>query len=142
MVDLRSVDFRSRKKTRPGENRRGHIEEIKPGQLRGDVEVRVKKRANRPDVLPVPLEHVRAYAHRLDGVWDDMFAEIRKRVVQQFANNIPVKNVNAHRRQEQLARIRDLEFLIPIALQAERVLNRGIFRLLHKSCYPSILIHL
>src|SRR5262245_25320127 len=62
VFDVRAVDLGPGKKTRTGEDRRGHVKKVEPRQLGGDIDVRFEEGADRADVLPVTLEYKREYA--------------------------------------------------------------------------------
>ena len=67
VIDLRPIDLRSRQKTRAGENRRAHVEEIEARQLGSEIEVRFEEGADGSDVLPVALENIGEHAMGFDG---------------------------------------------------------------------------
>ena len=101
VIDLGAVDLRAGQEARPAEDRRGHVEEVEARQLVGDVEVGLEEGADGPDVLPVALEDEGEDAQVLDGVGDDVLAEIGQGVVQQAAEDVAVEDVDAHGGQEQ-----------------------------------------
>ena len=103
VVNLRAVDLGAGQIARAAENRRAHVEEIEPRQFGDQVQVGLEKRADGADVLPVTLKDVGENAVRVDGVRDDVLAEIGQGIVQQFADELAVENVNAHRGQERFA---------------------------------------
>ena len=48
----------------------------------------------------------------LDGVGDDMVAEIGQGIVKQFADEFAIENVNAHRGEQAFAAVLDFEFCL------------------------------
>src|SRR5262249_10180162 len=77
VVHLCAVDFRRGQEARSGEDRRAHVEKVEPRQLGGYVEIGLEKRADRSDVLPIPLKNVGEHTVCLNGAGDDVFAEVR-----------------------------------------------------------------
>ncbi len=142
MVDVRPVDLRSGQKPRTRKHRRAHVEEIEPRQLRRHVQVRLEKRPDRPNVLPVALVHVRINPVRLDRVRDDVLPEIRQAVVQQPDQHVPVEHINAHRRQEQFPLVLDFELRVRLLRNLQRFQHRRVLRLLHKPRDPPVPVHL
>ena len=67
-----------------------------------------------------------------DGVRDDVFAEIGVRVVEQFAKDVAVEDVNAHRGQELFVPAFDPQLGVPLDRQPQRILHRRILGLLDK----------
>jgi len=128
VINVSAVDFGAGQIPRAAENRRAHVEEVEPRQFRHEVEVRLEKRADGADVLPVALKNVGEHAARTDGVRDDVLAKIRQRVVKQFADQTAVENVNAHRGEVQFAATLDAQFSVPLGRQPERVEQGGVGR--------------
>ena len=58
MVNLRAVDLGAGQIARARKNRRAHVEEIETRQFGDQVQVRLEKRADGADVLPVALINV------------------------------------------------------------------------------------
>ena len=84
VVNLRAVDFGAGQKARAAENRRVHVKEIEARQFGNEIEVRLEKRADGADVLPIALKNVGENAARLDGLGNDVLAEIGQRIVEQL----------------------------------------------------------
>lgn len=58
VVNSRAVNFTGGQKARAREDGRGHIEEIKLGQLAGRIKISIEKRFNRADILPITLIYI------------------------------------------------------------------------------------
>src|SRR2546426_7385199 len=91
VINGRAVDFRGRQKAWPREYWRAHVEKVKARQFGGHIEARLKKGPDRSDVLPVPLEHVRVNAMGVDGLGNDMLAEIGEFILQQLDDDVAVE---------------------------------------------------
>ena len=88
MIDLCAVDFRAGQEARAGEDRRVHVEKIEPWQFRSEIKVGFEEGADRSDVFPITLEHVGIDAIGLNGMRNDVLAEIGVVVVEQMADQI------------------------------------------------------
>src|SRR5262245_42180311 len=53
-------------------------------------------------IFPITLEYISVYIQFLDRLRNDVFSEVRQRVLQQPENYIAAEHVNPHRCQEQL----------------------------------------
>ena len=62
----------------------------------------------------------------LNALRNNMLAEVRERVVQQLADDLPIEDVNAHRGQEKLPIAFDAQFRMPFIRQPQRVWVRGL----------------
>src|SRR5579884_3694551 len=132
MINLRAVDLRAGQKARARKHRRAHVKEIETRQFGSDVQVRLEKRADGPDVLPIALVHIGKNAMGLDGVGDDVFSKICMRVIQQLHQDFAVEHINAHRRQEQFAFFLDFEFPVGSAIDLQRIQHRRFLRFFHE----------
>src|SRR5262252_4498889 len=90
VVDLCPIDLRGGQEARPCENGRAHVKEVKPRQFLSEIEVRLEKRADCADILPVTLKDVGEDARFLDSVGDDVLAEIRVGILEQLHQHLPV----------------------------------------------------
>src|ERR1043166_3832996 len=115
VIYLSAINFRPGQKAWPAENRRCHVEEIKARQLARYIQISFEKCADSSNVLPITLKDRRIDFQVLDGLWDNVFAEIGERVIQQAADDVAVEDVNAHRGEEQVAVAFDVEPGIPLA---------------------------
>src|SRR5438105_2742337 len=113
MINLRAVNFRAGQEARAAEDRGGHVEKIETRQLAGDVKVRFEESADGADVFPVALKDGGKDAAILDGLGDDVFAEIGELVVEEALDHLAVENVDAHRGEEKLAIAFDAEPFVP-----------------------------
>ena len=104
MVDLRAVDLGAGQIARAGKDGRAHVEEIEARQFADEVEVRLEKCADGADVLPVALKDEGKNAAGLDGLGDNVLAEVGQRVIEQIVDDGAVENVDAHRGQKKFAR--------------------------------------
>src|SRR5580765_8534342 len=132
VVNLGTVDFGAGQKARAAENGRSHVEEVEARQFAGDVEVGFEKRADGADVFPIALKYRGEYAHFVDGLGDDVLAEIGHRIVEKFLDYIPTEHVDAHRGEKEFAVPFNAEPRIPFNRQLQGVLNSGIGCLLNE----------
>src|ERR1700722_6261279 len=142
VIDLRRVDLGGRQKARAGENRSAHVEKIEPRQLRHQVQAGLEVRANRPHVLPVSLENKGLQFVRVDGVGNDVLAEVGVRVVQLLQHYFAFEEVNAHRGQQVILLGLQLQLFPDGAIYPQRILNGRVLGLLHESCDAHGLINL
>ena len=84
---------------RPRKDRRTHVEKVEARQLGCYVEIGLEKGPDRPDVLPVALKNVGEHAVGLNGAGNDVFAEVRESVVEQFDQDVAVEYIDTHRRE-------------------------------------------
>ena len=63
---------------------------------------------------------------RVDGARDDVQAEIGQRIVEQFADQIAVEKVNAHRGEKHVAAALDLKPGLHLRRQLEQIELRGL----------------
>ncbi len=77
------------------------VEKVELGVRTGEHQVGLVERAYRPDIRPVAFEPVAEHGMVLDGVGDDMCAEIIEGfLLQQVAEQFCIEEVDAHRAQE------------------------------------------
>src|SRR5437762_1448187 len=92
MVNLGAIDLGAGKEPGPAEDGRSHVEEIEARQFTGDIEVRFKEIADRANVFPIALKHIREDAMCLNALRNDVLAEVGEGVVQKFTNDLPVED--------------------------------------------------
>ena len=76
------------------------LEEAVFGHHICEIQIRLIKRADRSDVLPVTLKDKRADMSIFDRQWNNVFPEIGHVVLQRFYKHVPVEDVDPHRRLE------------------------------------------
>ena len=79
-----TIDLGGRQKAGVGEDRRGAFKEVKLRHQTAEIEVGVEEVTDGADVFPVALKVEVKDAFVLDGVRDDVLAEIVERVVETF----------------------------------------------------------
>ena len=121
VVNVTTVDFRSRQIAGVGVDRRGAIEEIEGREWLRQREVSLEESAHGADVLPVALENVAEEPRLAEQSGDDLFAEILHAVVQRTAQHLAAENVDAHGGEAALLHRRRLEFLLKRRAHREAV---------------------
>ena len=78
----------------------------------------------------------------VDGMRNDMLAKVRERVVQQFANDAAVKNINAHRGQIRFLVAFEAHVAGGFRSDPQRIQQRVLLGLLHKARDAAVVGHL
>ena len=142
VVHLGTVDLGAGQIAGPGENGRAHVEEIEARQLGDEVEIRLEKVPDGSDVLPIALINVGEDPVRVDGLGDDVLAEVGQVVVQQVANDVAVENVDAHGGQVGLAAVGDGELRVHLGRDLERIQHGVVLGLFHKAGDALLVVNL
>src|ERR1044071_358681 len=119
MVDLGSVDLAPWQKAWPAEDRRAHVEKVKPRQFIGHIQVGLEKGPDGSNVLPISLKYIRENAITGDGVRYDIAAEIGQRIVQQFEHHVAVEYIDTHRSKKQFVASFDSQLFIPCWIEPQ-----------------------
>ncbi len=107
-----------------------------------EVHVGLVEGLDGPNVLPVALKHVREHPVRVDGTRNDVLPEVRQTVVQQLEENIPVEDVDAHRRQIQVILTGDSERPVLPPVQTQRFQDSRLLGLFNKPGDAVFAVHL
>ena len=142
VVNLRAVDLGAGQEARTGKNRRAHVEEIEARQFGSQLQVCLEEVADRPDVLPIALINIGENAVRVDGVRDDVLAEIGQRIVEQALDEAAVENIDAHRGEVGFTPGFQAELLVQFRRHLERIQQRRLLGLLDEPVDAVLGIHL
>ena len=94
------------------------------------VEISLKERANRSDILPISLEDVGPHGVFPDSRRDDVFTKVGEIVVETFPKNVALEHINTHRGLIQIGIAGVADRLQEIARDAKTIENLRIFRFL------------
>lgn len=96
MLDSGFVDFAPREKPRVRVNLAARIEEIVRRDQLTEVEIGLIERADGADIFPVSLEDVAVDMMLFNATGDNVFSEVVEFVIEDFFQDIPIEEVDAH----------------------------------------------
>ena len=118
VIDLRTVNFRTRQEAWSAENRGAHIEKVEARQFTGQIQVCLEEGADGSYVFPITLKNIRVHPQFLDGLRNNVLAKVRQRILQQTKNHTPAEHINAHRSQEKFLLAFNAQLRIPGRVEA------------------------